>query len=296
MGLAVAGLWFILVSTFSQLTALEAARSAVWHGVLFLAAAAVAAGAQRRIEARGLKPGAAAAAHGLAALAVAAIWTLPSLASGAALTDWFLEGELERFAVIDRIESVFDAAEEDFPSDPGWFAYKAVAGLAIYAFAAVLRRGDRALARAADLEARVRLLSAPAASDGAGATLVVKDRGADISIRCDDIILLEGERDYVRVHTAARRYLVRHPLAKFEAGFGAGPFLRIHRSRIVNLAQIESANPLGDGRGVLRLAGGLTAHTSRDGWRAFKKRREAAGAAVPHPEVLRDSDLSWRRR
>jgi two-component system LytT family response regulator len=49
-----------------------------------------------------------------------------------------------------------------------------------------------------------------------------------------DIIYLEGYGEYVKVHTLNRVYLVRDSLTEFEGRLSPHPFLRVHKSYIVN--------------------------------------------------------------
>jgi len=61
-------------------------------------------------------------------------------------------------------------------------------------------------------------------------------------------------------------------LAEFEATLDARRFVRVHRSRIVNLDIVERAEPAGAGRLLLHLQTGESVSTSRTGARLLKSR------------------------
>jgi hypothetical protein len=268
-------LWMGLVWTFSDLSFWAIIRSGFWNGAVFLGAWSLARRFAERIAERKRRAPSRYLAHAGAALVVASIWTLLSEATGVALTDWFLEGRLEEIAFFDWIESRFDAAEAYFDSDAGWLAYRFVLGLSIYALAIVVFRVDAASVEIAALERRVQLLDS---GDEAGAAesdkdhFIIRDRGRAIRLPKQDIELLEGERDYVRIHTPSQQYLVRFPLRKFEAALDGAQFLRVHRSRIVNIDRVETVTALGDGRAALKLANGREIETSRQGGRLIRER------------------------
>ncbi|MEM1132389.1 MAG: LytTR family DNA-binding domain-containing protein [Pseudomonadota bacterium] len=98
-------------------------------------------------------------------------------------------------------------------------------------------------------------------------------QGDDIQpIDVEQVISIVGADDYAEVSTADGQHLVRTTLAKFEASLDPDQFLRIHRSRIVNLHQIERAESAGDGRILLYMANGETIHSSRTGAKLLRDR------------------------
>ncbi|MDQ0465642.1 DNA-binding LytR/AlgR family response regulator [Caulobacter ginsengisoli] len=60
------------------------------------------------------------------------------------------------------------------------------------------------------------------------------------------LVWLQAERDYVRLHTAARSYLIRDRLRALEARLPPDSFLRVHRSAIVRIAAMSGLRRLGD--------------------------------------------------
>lgn len=98
-------------------------------------------------------------------------------------------------------------------------------------------------------------------------------QGDDIQpIDVEEIISIVGADDYAEVSTAEGQHLVRTTLTKFEASLDPDQFLRIHRSRIVNLHQIERAEAAGDGRILLHMANGEPIHSSRAGAKLLRDR------------------------
>ena len=91
-------------------------------------------------------------------------------------------------------------------------------------------------------------------------------------IDVDEIVSISGADDYAEVSTTAGRHLVRMTLAEFERALDPGRFIRVHRSRIVNLARIARAEPAGGGRMLLHMEDGEMIQASRAGSRLLRDR------------------------
>jgi len=89
-------------------------------------------------------------------------------------------------------------------------------------------------------------------------------------IDTSQIISIAGADDYAEVTTAEGRHLVRATLSKFEQSLDPNQFLRVHRSRIVNIHKIERAESAGDGRLKLYMVNGETVQTSRAGAKSLR--------------------------
>ncbi len=74
---------------------------------------------------------------------------------------------------------------------------------------------------------------------------------------------LESDDNYVHVHTARRRYLLRRTLQDLLAQLGEQRFARIHKSAAVNIAAIASLSPLFKGDYEVQLRNGRTLRLSR---------------------------------
>lgn len=114
-------------------------------------------------------------------------------------------------------------------------------------------------ARATDLGQKVDLLlghmralnpgAAPAAptavaSPGETSDRVVLKTGSDIHfVRAADIIWVESQADFIKVHTTGPAQLVRETLQSLEERLDPTKFLRIHRSSLVNLEHVRKVTP-----------------------------------------------------
>jgi two-component system LytT family response regulator len=95
------------------------------------------------------------------------------------------------------------------------------------------------------------------------ASLTVRDGSRTVVIPARDIVWIEAEDYYVRVHTAARRVLVRRSLRALTAHLDPDTFVRVHRSAIVNVRSVREVTPLASGDQQLSLADGTTLRVSR---------------------------------
>lgn len=76
------------------------------------------------------------------------------------------------------------------------------------------------------------------------ANRLVLKTGSDLHfIRISDIIWVESQADFVKVHTTGAAQLVRETLQSLEARLAPGKFLRIHRSSLVNLDHVRKVTP-----------------------------------------------------
>jgi two-component system LytT family response regulator len=82
-------------------------------------------------------------------------------------------------------------------------------------------------------------------------------------IDASSIHWLEADDNYVHVHTAQARYLLRRTLADLLSQLGEQRFARIHKSAAVNLAQIDTLSPLFKGDHEIRLRDGTVLRLSR---------------------------------
>jgi DNA-binding LytR/AlgR family response regulator len=88
--------------------------------------------------------------------------------------------------------------------------------------------------------------------------------------------------NYIELHAAGRSWLDRTTLAAFlEHPAAAGRFLRVHRSWAVQLAHVQSLEPLERGDAAIVLAGGRRVRLSR------RHRDEFLAALRPAPDPAR---------
>ena len=90
--------------------------------------------------------------------------------------------------------------------------------------------------------------AAPAPASEAKTSTFFKVDGALRKVEYDDILFVEGMKDYVMVYLASQRQpLVTHVTMKgMEEMLPAGQFMRIHRSFIVALDKVASVSGTGD--------------------------------------------------
>jgi DNA-binding LytR/AlgR family response regulator len=112
---------------------------------------------------------------------------------------------------------------------------------------AALERARQALqsraarSRIAELEEVVAALrAAEGEPEGGGFTdeIWAPDRGDRIRIPVDQIEWVEAERDYVRIHSRGRSFLIRKAIRKLQAELDPADFLRVHRGALVRRDRI----------------------------------------------------------
>jgi hypothetical protein len=86
-----------------------------------------------------------------------------------------------------------------------------------------------------------------------------------------DIVTVVGAGDYAEVSTLAGSHLVRMTLAELETALDERRFLRVHRSKIVNLDRVMRAEPAGGGRMLLHMENGEAVPASRAGSRLLRE-------------------------
>ena len=97
--------------------------------------------------------------------------------------------------------------------------------------------------------------------------------GDDIlPIDVDAIVSISGADDYAEVATLQGRHLIRMTLAELEQSLDPARFIRVHRSRIVNLDRIARAEPAGGGRMLLHMEDGEAIPASRAGAKLLRER------------------------
>jgi hypothetical protein len=82
-------------------------------------------------------------------------------------------------------------------------------------------------------------------------------KGADqCLIRIEDIQHLSASGNYVDIRARGQNYLLRSTLSDLEAQLPAGEFVRIHRSHIVRVSEIERIRVERSGSGAVRMRDG----------------------------------------
>jgi hypothetical protein len=211
---------------------------------------------------------------GLGAYAIVARWlvgrpmlvqALGHLAVGAAyalLTYWLL---IVMIGLINGA-SLFEFTVRPFAG--GASAWQLLENATIYAAVALL-----AYLHARPEPVAVILSEGPGEGDERPLSRYFIRSGDDIRpIDVADIVSISGADDYAEVATMNGRHLVRMTLAEFEKALDPARFIRVHRSRIVNLERIERAEPAGGGRLLLHMQDGEAIAASRAGSRLLRDR------------------------
>jgi DNA-binding LytR/AlgR family response regulator len=74
--------------------------------------------------------------------------------------------------------------------------------------------------------------------------LFIRDKGKMLKILIEDISFVEAERNYSKIYTLTKSFLISLTLKNMEERLPNQHFLRIHRSFIVNCAQIDSVSEM----------------------------------------------------
>jgi two-component system LytT family response regulator len=69
--------------------------------------------------------------------------------------------------------------------------------------------------------------------------IFIKTDGRMVKVMLDDIILVQGLRDYITVHTAKEKLITLQSLRTMEEGLPAEKFMRVHKSFIIATAKID---------------------------------------------------------
>lgn len=93
-------------------------------------------------------------------------------------------------------------------------------------------------------------------------TFAVELGGVTRYVKRSEIVYVEAQRDYVRLHTRQASHLVRVPLAQLEQRWDEAGFLRVHRRYLVNSAFVEGLQNTG-GRLTVDLGEGQSVPVSR---------------------------------
>ncbi len=83
------------------------------------------------------------------------------------------------------------------------------------------------------------------------------------SLKVQSVDWIEAESNYARLHVGEESYLTRTSLTTLEQKLDSRLFVRIHRSAIVNVDQIERLEGIGHGDLELELSGGHRLQVSR---------------------------------
>ena len=105
---------------------------------------------------------------------------------------------------------------------------------------------------------------------------LVRTLGREFLIAASDIEWLQASGNYVNLHVAGRAYPLRSTLVGIEEKLDPDSFVRIHRSFLVRLRQVESIEPLDTGDARVHLRDGTVLACSRSHREVVRARFAAA--------------------
>ncbi|NBC06232.1 MAG: response regulator [Bacteroidetes bacterium] len=68
----------------------------------------------------------------------------------------------------------------------------------------------------------------------------VKEDGKMVKVLMADVLWVEGQKDYIFIHTATRRHMLLSSIRAAEEKLDSEQFMRVHRSHIINLNYVDA--------------------------------------------------------
>jgi two-component system, LytTR family, response regulator len=99
--------------------------------------------------------------------------------------------------------------------------------------------------------------------------LVVPNGARDFFVNVDEIEWIEAADYYACLHVGSKTLLLRETIKQLADSLDPRKFVRVHRSAIVNVAQVREILREGRGEGWVQLAGGQRLKMSKSGWGAL---------------------------
>jgi len=108
--------------------------------------------------------------------------------------------------------------------------------------------------------------------------LLVKRDDRVLVLQPAEIDWVESDGDYVRIHVGRDAHFTRMKLVEIERRLAPEGFVRIHRSRIVNLAQVKEFRPLSRGTSIVVMKDGTRLDAS---YAYLKEMQDAVAGSEP---------------
>lgn len=165
------------------------------------------------------------------------------------LLDINLKGRLDGVETAQAMQEKFDVPIVYLTANADEANFKRAKSTRPYAFISKpFKKLD--LQRALELVISRLAMDAPAGNEPAAekSPFILRDRifimhkDRMVKVLLEDILYIEAERNYSHLFTADKDYLLTVPLKSFEDKMTDAPFLRVHRSYIVNLTKIDELN------------------------------------------------------
>ena len=138
-------------------------------------------------------------------------------------------------------------------------------------FDGALDRVRRAIRKSESLDRIEKLVHGMARTDAYPERFLVKETGKIIIVLVEEILWIEAMEDYVNLYTEKGVYTIHQTMASLEERLNPVSFIRVHRSRIVNLDGVKEIQSWTDGRMKCHMKDGQEIVTSRAGAKRVKK-------------------------
>lgn len=102
--------------------------------------------------------------------------------------------------------------------------------------------------------------------------VVVKSHNKISVIPVSKIRYIEAQDDYVMIYSDEGKHLKQATMKYFENHLDPGDFLRVHRSYIIRIDQVNQLEPYGKDSYVARLKDGATIKISKNGLKSLKEK------------------------
>ena len=99
--------------------------------------------------------------------------------------------------------------------------------------------------------------------------LIIPNGPKDSFINVDEIEWIEAADYYACLHVGSRSYMLRETIKQLTETLDPRKFVRVHRSAIVNIAQVREILRSGRSEGWIQLASGHRLKMSKTGWDAL---------------------------
>jgi two-component system, LytTR family, response regulator len=93
--------------------------------------------------------------------------------------------------------------------------------------------------------------------------LLIKANGKVVFLKPSEIRWIEAVGDYMKIHTGTESHLLRATMREMEQRLASDGFVRIHRSRLVNLEHVKELRPVSNGESIVLLKTGERLNGSR---------------------------------
>ena len=136
---------------------------------------------------------------------------------------------------------------------------------------ALARLRERLAAQGTDNRNVLALLQQLTAAPRYLSRIALRSAGKISFVNIEDILFVQAAENYVQLHLRSSRHLLHVPIATLEASLDPGVFLRIHRSLVVNVKQIQELETGPHGEYIVVLHGGTRLQSSRSYHEKIKK-------------------------